>query len=170
MKTLLALLVGIAVLTSCKDDSDDPTAVEVDTSVDFVRVDKNGINVFSNASANYIDPSNVETFYLKNGDKVEVNNPDLAASKGVILNEINGNKYLRMFVYPGEVDQEETITYLQWKENDTDTIKSLMSRSPGAVFISKLWINNSLIYEAGKSKGITWNGGLFERLITIQDK
>lgn len=166
MKAILFVLIGCSFLWACQSHTAEPRTL-VDLSVNFVRIDADGKNAFSTASTNPVDPSVIKTSYLKDGKKVDVYDPNLDASRGVLVLDNNGSKYLRMFVYGGEADQEITTTYLQWKENDVDTVKALMTRKPGLLFISKLWFNGNLVYEAGQS-GTTWNGASFERLVTIQ--
>lgn len=172
MKTLINLsCLSLLFLSSCKE----PTikGVVVDTDLNLIVKDVSGKNLLDPSTPGYYKPEEIRIYYLKEGRKQEVFNPNLDAPRNfkVIKNEGNNEYYVRVFVNEGTTDQEVTTTYIQWQSGQEDTIRSLITRSPTTIYCDKVWYNELLKYDRLKSVSETdWGNGKFRRLLEITQK
>lgn len=171
LSVILVILYTSFSVLSCREKGVETGSELLNNSFSLVRLDSQGKNILDPSTANYISGSAIRTSYVIDGKKVEVDDANMAARYGVVLQSTDNNpsnNYLRVEVYTGRQDQETTTTYIQWPNNEVDTVKTLMTIKPGLSFISKLWLNNELKYEAGKTNGSNWGGFPMERLVIIR--
>lgn len=103
------------------------------------------------------DKKDIKLYYLINGEKQEVfdgrlNHPRnfFIFNRGEELKNSDGYG-IRIFANISESD-EFPITYVQWNEADTDTIKTKYRRTPNMIVLTKAWYNGKLVYD-GETNG-----------------
>ena len=168
------LILSIAIpflFYSCNKSHPIP-GVDLDTTVELWIRNKDGKNLLDSTTKGYYNVKDIKVFYVINGQKVEVFNPNLDAPRNFFTfkYEANGESVLRIFLYPGTTNQEITTTYLQWRGNEVDTLKGLINRPYSNVTkCDKVWYNGKVTFDYATTGTyfVTWDGGYFIRLTTI---
>lgn len=145
MKTLLILLSALMLLASCKKDNFEQITVDINLHIQVK--DPTGTDLLNPNNSNAIDISQVKVFFLQDGIKKEVFNPNLDSPKSfsIVQGEFNYN----MILYPNNYSKEEfPITYIQWGSEDVDTIQCAYKRPGGSVICTKVWLNKKVVWDA----------------------
>lgn len=156
MKTTFYLIIAMMVFFSCQKEKDNYT---MDTAIDFSFIDDSGHDLLDNSSENHYDINFIKLYYLVDGVSTEVNAPNLDYPKGFFKsNELrNGRYFMRLF--PNQSNDQnstafETITYLQLKSADIDTIKCEFSKSTNSLICEKVIYNGSTVWQWGTDRYI----------------
>lgn len=88
-------------------------------------------------------------FYLQNGVEYEYICGNCDNPKGFGFGN-DSTKYIFSFL-PNSVEQSnntDPITYIQWNENDRDTVQCHIERSPSgsSIVCTKVWYNGELVW------------------------
>jgi|GEM_PF-993170 len=147
----------------------DPNPINVDIFIDLRMLDKSGNNLLNSSTSGFYKPEDIRIFFLKKGIKTEVYDPRLAGPRNfLIFDNGNGQNFMRLTPDEGTTDQEITTTFIQWRLNDEDTVKTTMTRIRGTVYCSKVFYNSVLKYDASTSQPVSWGTGTYRRLIDVQ--
>lgn len=155
MKKTLILISILTLLISCNsNDKEEEEQLIYGTSVlSFCEItvkDRAGNNLLDPTNPNSFDIDNIKIFYLIDGEKKEFYEEHLDAPKGfrVIQHDFT-SEY--QFIIHLNYDRTEdfSTTYIQWNENDTDTIKALFKYPPNtsSVLLRTVWQNNELKWD-----------------------
>jgi len=158
------------IICSCKQSQPIP-GIDFDTTLDLLIINKDGKNLLDSNTIGYYNKKDIKIYYMINGQKTEVYNPTLDAPRNfyIFKNESKGEYYFRVFVNSG-ADHEITSTYIQWRDNDIDTVKALIVRpSSNIIRCNKIWYNGIVTfdYDVSKSYFVVWGDGYFKRFAKI---
>ncbi len=146
-RSLLPLLVLIILGTSCSKNSVS-LGVHIDTPINISVVDSQGADLLDPSTVNHFNSSDIKIFHLIDGEKIEFKaDIRLDYPKGFLFytpNQLGFNdNYVLCLQSPNHSKSEEfPITYLQWSESDTDTIKCQFSRTNVSLVCTKVWYND----------------------------
>jgi hypothetical protein len=145
MKTTFCILIIVLLLSSCKEKQDSMSGF-IDTNVEISVQDKAGNDLLNPSNQSAYLAQNIKIYYLIDGIKKEINQANLDFTKNFMIYEIDGKYQMRLFL---NCSYESTsITYVQWNENDTDTFKTEILKNTNLVLITKLWYNDSMVWNA----------------------
>jgi hypothetical protein len=148
MKTILSILIISLVLSSCKKDEPKLSNV-IDGNLGITLQDKAGNDLFNPANPGAYLAKDVKVFYLTNGVKEEVYYANQTYPRNFYFDtdpEPDGKYWMTLFLNLAQPDGAYAITYIQWNENDTDTLKTQVAGDEGFVVAGDLWFNDSLIW------------------------
>jgi hypothetical protein len=149
MKNVILMLLSIILLNSCSDDGTD--AIVISIGMNFIVVDKMGNDLLDPKNESAINENDIKILYLVNGEvkKGDISGyiPDYPNNFLITESRIGLPEYVLTVFLNSESMDSETITYLQWNENDTDTIKSTIYRSEEVTSVTKVWLNDSLVWD-----------------------
>ena len=165
MKKILYLLLLPFVLLSC--DNEGGESIVKSASADFYVEDNQGNDLLNPENENAIDTTKIKVYYLINGKKVAAseyyapsnqNGAILTYSKGFfIYGEIieNPSKYaMRIFLNDTPKYGELAYTYIEWNEQDTDTIVSKITRKGNHYLTSRMVTFNGSVMDVEKDGSI----------------
>lgn len=147
MKTIVTILI-LAIFTACnKDDKPSEIAVYLDTSIEISLKDVNGIDLLNPNNPDSYKAGNIKIFYLIDGEKQEVYDGNMAYPRNFLIYE-NANEY-RIRIFQNSVISEELpITYVEWNENEIDTLQAEYYRpKPNEPRVQKVWFNGELKWD-----------------------
>jgi hypothetical protein len=141
MKYLILFVFGM--LFSCNKET--PKSDVVDTQVDIIIEDSNGNNLLSGTTPSTINVDSIKLMYLINGNTHTVYNEHLDCQRNVCYIGDAGSERVRIF--PNDVAEEEyPITYINWGNGDTDTLKCHFVRkdngNESSVVCDSVWLND----------------------------
>jgi hypothetical protein len=147
MKKLILIYI-LLVLIAC-ENKEKPEPIRgymYDTGLVFEILNADGENLLLDDNQNSYRFEEIKLFYLLEGEVVEVYRPNLDAPRKINL----WKGRLTVFVNSEEkqgVASRETITYIQYNENDTDTIRSVIHETRYTTVVSKAYYNDVLVYD-----------------------
>ncbi|WP_242085481.1 hypothetical protein [Aestuariivivens sediminis] len=143
MKTLISIIALIA-LFNCS--SDEGGQFSLDVSFEFGIKDSEGNDLLNPENPNAFKESEIKLFYVINGNTEEVYDGNLDYPRHFLIYQYYDQYRIRVFLNHSETENIP-VTYIQWNEMDTDTIKNEMNRSDTFVKIQKVWLNDNLIWD-----------------------
>lgn len=147
---LFILIIG------CNPNDDDTqyNAYHYGNALEFRVLDSSNNDLLDPDTPGAFDKKDIKLYYLVDGEKQEVfdgrlDHPRNFAiyNRGEELNNSDGH-IIRIVTNISESDTIP-ITYIQWNEKDTDTIKCEYVRTQNTIWILKAWYNDKLL---------TWDG------------
>lgn len=145
MKTTILTLMLTVLLLGC-NNSDDESQFSLGNVIELGVKDNNGVDLLNPNNPESFNESDIRLFYLINGNIEEVNNPTADSPRGFLIFEQNESNRIRIFLNYSE-SEELPITYVQWDETDTDTLKCKIRRTSSLVTAEKVWLNDELIWD-----------------------
>lgn len=154
LKRILAILFLSVILLSCKDNKDEVMDQSfggyVATSVNIRIKDSDGNDRLAPTGHNPL--TSFKVYYLVNGQKVLYNNPNMSApgAYSIKKDDVGNYYYVQVLLNspsPGDDSQNDWITYLEYQDGSTDTIKATFSVEPGFIAINKAWYNGTLQWD-----------------------
>lgn len=143
MKTMIILSAIFLLQSSCKKEN---SPITLDSRIEFIVRDELGNNLLDPSIPSSFIENKVKIFYLTNGQKEEVFYPNYDHPRNFWFFEKSGE--FQMSLSPNSsIDEEFPITYIQWNESDCDTIKCSFSRTSNSVICTKVWYNDSLVWD-----------------------
>ncbi len=154
MKTYLVLGLFVMSLISCKEDED--CCTNIDAGVGIYVLDEDGNDLLNPENKNSIGHSDINISYVVGDQVVEVNNPNMDTPKGFLILEPEGSfsKYRLGLTLNTVEDDVNTITFIDWFDSKRDTIKSNIVRSENSIICTKIWFNESLVWDVNDPN--TW--------------
>jgi hypothetical protein len=143
MKTIIIIFIAVLFMISCKKEK---VSLNLDGGIEISVMDNSGNDLLNPATPNAFVDSEIKIYYLIDGIKKEIYNANYDHPRNFILFEKDGE--YRMGLSPNADEKEELpITYIQWKEIDTDTIQCHFSRTSNSVVCDKIWRNGTLVWD-----------------------
>lgn len=137
----------LSLLFSCNKDN--PSNVVISTQIDVFVEDASGNNLLIGTSSNAVNFDSIKLMYLINGTSHNVYNSDLDCPRAICLITDTGSERVRIFPND-EVGEEYPITYIDWGNNDIDTLKCHFIRKDNdegsSVVCDKVWLNDTLMF------------------------
>jgi len=135
MKYIVLLLLSI-LFFSCEEKS----SFNFEAGQDFYLIDKNGNDLLDPSHPNSYNKGKIKIYYLINGSKIESSQWHRQERPNVTLDNPYGFSIIKPITAPGveretysigialsdvsNKDGDIVYTYIEWNENDTDTIAS----------------------------------------------
>lgn len=137
---LLITVVSIGFLSSCDDE---PGNTNIDVDFNFTVKNSGGENLLDPKIEDHYIKDSIRLYLLKNGEKIDIYQPNLAAPRRFEYFQNSGGDY-GMIIYPtlGDGDKSQTTTILiQWDKSDFNNIDTVQT------YIDKTYSNgNTIIY------------------------
>lgn len=123
-------------IISCSKSSDD--AEYISKVLDIYGENSDGENLLGNV----YKEENIKLYYLNNGIVEEVYDTNMDTPRNFKFVDIDGKLAIRVFANLN--DENFPITYLEWNEEDIDTIRCHYYRSEDdfVVYLDTVWYND----------------------------
>ena len=164
---IVSVLIVIVIQSCSKEDDLSKTrspGFYIDESVSITLINKDSIDLLDPHTKNSYNRTRIKLFHLVNNKKVEFFNGFMDYASGYRIytpNEINNSCYefcLMITNVDGSTNEaSQSTTYIQWNDNDTDTIKCQLVRKEGYFGCSKVWCNGKVVWTEGDSKNRVFN-------------
>jgi len=144
MKTVtLIILIFAMIFLSCQEEE---VSTNIDIVIEITVIDKSGNDLLNPSVENSFKEESIKIYYLIDGVVEEVYYPNSDNPKGFRIYE--RDSIYRMGLSPnGNKKEEFPVTYIQWNETDTDTVKGSFLRGEGFLMCTKVWYNGVLMWE-----------------------
>lgn len=156
MKTFYFIL--FIFLFSCSKSETETIATVIDTHIDLKIINNNGEDLLDPNQINTLNTNDIWIKHLNNGvvENYFCHLCDL--SKGFYF--YNRDNFNVMSLVPNiktQLDNSNPITYIEWNENDTDTIQCyiLNKKSKSFIICTKVWYNGKLVWNNDSERFIT---------------
>jgi len=149
MKNLLIILTAITFFACDKsNDMETQYAYNFDVGLEFSILNLQNEDLLNPENPNHINEANIKLFYQINGEKQEVYNAEMDNPRGFVIFK-HENKYRIEVGLNHSETSGNSITYIQWNDNDTDTIEVAIKRTQYSILQDKIWLNGILIWQRG---------------------
>ncbi len=147
MKAIVILMM-VTFLTSCnKEDETEKVAVFFDTSVEISLKNQSGEDMLNPNNQNGYRAENIKIYYLVNGEKQEVFDVNMDYPRNFLIFQLENEYRIRIFQNSAETE-ELPITYVEWNENETDTLQAEYDRTyNNQPRVQKVWFNGDLKWD-----------------------
>ncbi|MCX7549200.1 hypothetical protein OS188_14700, partial [Xanthomarina sp. F1114] len=118
--------------------------------VEFKVSSSSGIDLLNPNNANAYLENKIKIFKLIDGNIVEIfnENADLQRDFKIVSPEDSGSEEYFIRIFLNSSILENAITYIEWNDTDTDTIRANFRSGDNYLLITKAWYNNAQIFDA----------------------
>jgi|TARA_B110000908_G_C10121767_1_gene387935 uncharacterized protein YcfL len=152
MKNLAILLLVSVLIVSCNsndDNNNDESFYYLNRHIEFKVTSIDGVDLLNSNNSNAYTENNIKIFNLIDNEVVEVFNQEAEnpIDFRIVSPEDSGNEkyFIRVFINNSQL--ENAITYIEWNDTDTDTIKSNSVANGNSLVLTQAWYNNELIID-----------------------
>jgi len=85
-------------------------------------------------------------FYKVDGEVIEVYDPNMDAPRNFVIYKHENENRIKVYLNDSNTT-DRSVTYIQWNNNDTDTIEALFERNEHLLRKRKVWLNNQEIWD-----------------------
>lgn len=137
MKNLIYICVLFNILLSCNRNSD--MTDDSNFAIESVMY----IYVKDNAGKNLIGTEN----YNEETIKVTYEEPSSPPhdKNYVVLTDLDGNKFIKLFLNLGSHDSLSSTTLVKWNENNQDLLRAEISKNNNSALVEKVYLGDDLI-------------------------
>ncbi len=150
MKKLIVFLAIISLFACDKSDDISPGFI-VSIEFDFSVFNSQDEDLLDPTTPNHIEEDDIRLFYEIDGKILGVYNPYMDNPRNFMIYE-HENEYRIKVVLNDSDATEETITHIQWNDDDTDVIKATFTRTRNIVSVSRVWLNDIEIWDSNDSE------------------
>ena len=140
MRKLVLILFAISTLACSKKDEPIQSDI-IDTSMEFSIFNSDNEDMLDTVTVNHIDESEIKLFYEVNGEINTVYYVGSDYPKGFKIYR-HENEYRIKISMNSDESSEKTITYIQWSENDSDTLEAIFERPGNSILKRYVWLND----------------------------
>ncbi|GLU54954.1 hypothetical protein [Dyadobacter frigoris] len=163
MKNILfyAIVVVFGII-SCTDKNEDEMNIQqlggyFSGSLDIMIKDKNGFDMLDVGNPNSLKKFKV--YYLLNGKKELYSKSLMYAPNGYVIEKFATDSYYHMQLFINSPNPESTnnnnwITYLEFEDGSTDTIKASFDIKPGYIAVERASYNDKLAWNPSQNNGV----------------
>ena len=144
MKKLIVFL-AITGLFACDKSDDFSPGFIVSIEFEFSVFNSQDVDLLDPTTPNHIEEDDIRLFYEIDGKILGVYNPYMANPRNFMIFE-HENEYRIRVVLNDSDATEETITHIQWNDDDTDVIKATFTRTKNTIHVSRVWLNDIEIW------------------------
>ncbi|MGL1889816.1 MAG: hypothetical protein OCD76_25100 [Reichenbachiella sp.] len=151
MNNLFLKALAIMILSSCKTEDDSlccDLGTNIDVAVDIFVVSKKGIDLLNPESPEAFQEHDIRVFDVID-EEISISN-NTSNGRGFLFLSPSGtlsDRYrIRLFANLESKD-EYPINYIEWNENDTDTLKAEFDRGDNYDMVTKVWFNDELVWD-----------------------
>jgi hypothetical protein len=160
MKTNILILAIIFFTTiSCNNNNDNNKKENYNMQTSIVLNLKNSAGETLFNTENY-NPENFKIYYEINGQKLEFYMPNYDNPRGFSMGYDQDPILMGMVLNTINEQVLPSTTYIEWNENETDTITATFLKGDGYFIVNKVWVN-------GELKPFEVIDNLSDRVITI---
>ncbi|MEM8966429.1 MAG: hypothetical protein AAGE93_08415 [Bacteroidota bacterium] len=132
-----------ALFLSCQDDVD--CCTNIDVGVEFTVKSQAGVDLLDPASSDAFSEDDIWLYYLVDGETKRYHQSNLDAARGITVYQNSNQQSYVIDVFPNTAESEEfPVTYIQWNENDTDTLRCEFERTGNSTVCTRVWFNGEL--------------------------
>jgi len=148
---IILFLLGI-IMVSCNSDDENnntPSYYNLNAGVEFKVSSPSGVDLLNPNNANAYLAENIKIYYLRNGEVEEIYNPNMTAPRNftIVTPEDSGEDFYVMTIGLNSSGLENVITYIEWNDTDTDTIRANFRSGNNYLLITKAWYNDEQIFD-----------------------
>ncbi len=146
MRKIIFILIAISCFACSKSNEEIPDFY-LGASFDFSVFNAQNEDLLNPATTDHFEATEIKVFYVIDGEVIEIYDPSNVEAPRKFVIYKHENEY-RMQVYLNFSDtSEKPITYVQWRNNDTDTIEAIFERIDGNITKRKVWLNDQEIWD-----------------------
>ncbi len=125
----------------------DKPQVDIDMDIHLSFVNADGEDLLDTNIENSINSSEINLYYLINNVKVReyVNRMENHSNLNVRYSDSLQKNVLTVVINYHLDENNQSITFLELNENDTDTIKCDIARGSNLTYITTVWYNDQLL-------------------------
>lgn len=143
MRCLIVILLSVFLLSCTEKVSE---RVVLDIVVDMAVRDAGGVDLLNPNNANAFNKDLIKLIFEVDGKQNEYYDENLDYRKGFFIYQHENTHRIRVF--PNSDHKESfPITYIQWNETDTDTLKCEIDRVGSSKICRKVWFNGELVWD-----------------------
>lgn len=166
MKKQILILV-VFTLFGCNKSEELAAGTIISREFTFSVFDANNQDLLDSSITNHYDADEIKLFYEIDGKVIEVFDPEMAHPRNFKIYK-HENEYRIMIYMNSSETSTEPITYIQWRNNDIDTIKAFFERpNNGSIFKRKVWLNNVQVWEWSSENDIGYFKLIKQLLLTF---
>ena len=150
MKNLIFMLLATILIVSCNSNDDNNNSFYfLNRHIEFKVTSIGGIDLLNPNNTNAYLKNNIKIYNLIEGNVVEVYNQNAEYSRDfkIVPPEDSGIEEYFIRVYINNLELENAITYIEWDETDTDTIKSISVANGSSLILTQAWYNDKLLID-----------------------
>jgi len=147
MKNLLIILIA-TVLFACSKSNEMEDQYNLNVGLEFSVLNSQNEDLLNPITPNHLDITKIKLFYVINGEKQEVNNPNMDYPRNFRIFKHENEYRIAVFLNHTETS-EKPITYIQWSDNDIDTIEVAIKRTQNSILQDEIWLNGIHVWERG---------------------
>lgn len=142
----LVIIIAIFTLFGCDKSSDMKETYNFDTGLEFLVFNSNNEDLLDPATANHYEATEIKLFYVVDGEIEEVYDQNMDNPRNFSIYK-HEDEYRIGVSFNHTETSEKPITYIQWNNNDTDTIEVAYERTENAILKRKVWLNGKQIWD-----------------------
>ena len=149
MKKIILFALAFISLNACNKDENNTAEFNLNRSFSILITNSENEDLLDPETPGTYNTNNIKIFYLIDGEKIERYDPNRDAPRAYVIGYA-AERY-GITIYPNIDESEEyPVTYIQWNEQDTDTVKCQFNRGDNFLYLTKLWFNDELVLEIGE--------------------
>ncbi|MFA7616466.1 MAG: hypothetical protein WCY16_07800 [Weeksellaceae bacterium] len=148
MKNLFLILTTILFVGCSDSDDSNFDFYNIYSGAEFGIFNTDGQDLLNPDNPDHWDTSAFRVFYLINGEVQEVYNPNMDDPRGYTIYK-HANEYRAGVTLNNSETEEYPITYIEWNDEDTDTVRASFQRTEYGIIQDTLWLNDEVVWELG---------------------
>ncbi|MCK5794676.1 MAG: hypothetical protein KAH12_08210 [Anaerolineales bacterium] len=145
MKKLVVIL-SIISFVGCSKSDDNLPLYHRDVIFDFSVFNSRNEDLLDPATINHYDSKGIKIFYEIDGETKEIYDPHLDYPRHFMIYEHEHEHRIQVSLNDSNTP-ENSITYIQWNNVDSDTIEVLFESTERSILMRNVWFNGQLIWE-----------------------
>lgn len=146
MKKLILFLAITSFFACDKVDEILIRGFDQNTLFEFSVFNSQDVDLLDPTTPNHLEEDDIKIFYEIDGKMIEVYESHLDHPRKLFIFEHENEYRIRVFLNHSDTS-DEPITYIQWNDDDTDTVKATFERAKNYLRISKVWLNDTEIWD-----------------------
>ena len=156
MYIIIALCALSLLSNSCKDENDCCSGIPGNDDIfEFSIVNLEQNDLLNPETEGSINTSEIRVYEYKNEEYIEINNPNMDASRGYMIYENENEFRMRLFIEAGVVidDLIQRKAIVKWNELDQDTLELELIQEPSNVQrLIRILYNDIEVWDENNSK------------------
>ena len=145
MKKLIIILATTSFFACNKSDEVSPQ-FNLDVIFELSVFNSQNEDLLDPATTNHYEEAGIKLFYEVYGEMIEVYDPNMDSPRNFMIYK-HENEYRIQVTLNYSDTSNKPITYIQWNNNETDTLKVLLRRGDGFVLKRNVWLNGLEIWD-----------------------
>jgi hypothetical protein len=141
------ILISLFVLTlfSCKQEEMEEN-FNFNAGLEFSVVNAQNEDLLDPEHPNHLDEADIKLFYVIDGEPKEVFDSNLDHPRNIRIFK-HANEYRIGLTLNHTKTSDKPVTYIQWNENDTDTIEVVFKQTKNSTIQDSIWVNGEFVWE-----------------------